>query len=586
MTKVSSNKDLIVILLVIDQPQLLREAVLRDHRTGSPCCLTDILRRTCRHIADDQLLRRAASEADHDLLEHPPLRLVHLILLRKRHRISGGASPGRNDRNRMHRPDSRKHMEQNGVSGFVIGRDPPVLLGHHPAMLLRSDADPDEGLVDILLGDVHPVILRRQDGGLVHQVLEIRSCKADRRAGDRLQIHIVRQRLVLCVDTQNLLPAAHVRPSDRHLAVKAPCAQQCRIQDIHPVCRRHDDDPLIGRETVHLHEQLVERLLPLIMPAAHAGSPAAADRINLIDEDDAGLVFLCFRKQIPDAGCADTDKHFHKIRPGNGEEGDPRLSCHGSCQKRLAGTRRADKQNTLGNSRAKLQELLRFPEELDDLSQIFLFLLQSGYIGKCRLLCVRHEDLCTAFSKVGHRRAGASVLAAEHHQKEHQHDGHHHNRIDIGKDGSPAGHIVRRDGDIIFLELCLSGIDIRHIHRADFILRRRYEKRPRRHLLVLYDLHMGDLPVLQHLGELLLRNITPSVEAVTEGKDQKDQHHPDQYVDTDPGVSRIPVQVLWLLLSPISAFSDGCSPQMHHCLLVWRHMLPVPHSSSRCMTPI
>ena len=49
--------------------------------------------------------------------------------------------------------------------------------------------------------------------------------------------------------------------------------------------------PLVGAEAVHLHQQLVQRLFALVVPAAQACASLAAHGVDLIDEDDAGMVF-------------------------------------------------------------------------------------------------------------------------------------------------------------------------------------------------------------------------------------------------------------------------------------------------------
>ncbi len=51
----------------------------------------------------------------------------------------------------MNRSHIRKHMEQDRMACLVVGCDLLLLLGDDPALLLRADADLDEGTVDICL---------------------------------------------------------------------------------------------------------------------------------------------------------------------------------------------------------------------------------------------------------------------------------------------------------------------------------------------------------------------------------------------------------------------------------------------------
>ena len=61
-----------------------------------------------------------------------------------------------------------------------------------------------------------------------------------------------------------------------------------------------DDDALVGREAVHLDEQLVQRLLALFV-AERVAAAAAADGVELVDEDDAGRMTPRILEQPADA---------------------------------------------------------------------------------------------------------------------------------------------------------------------------------------------------------------------------------------------------------------------------------------------
>jgi hypothetical protein len=74
---------------------------------------------------------------------------------------------------------------------------------------------------------------------------------------------------------------------DDDLPVEAAGAQQRRVEDVGPVGGGDQDDAVLHVEAVHLDEQLVERLLALVVAAAEAGAAVAADGVDLVDEDDA-----------------------------------------------------------------------------------------------------------------------------------------------------------------------------------------------------------------------------------------------------------------------------------------------------------
>src|SRR5699024_11254381 len=122
-----------------------------------------------------------------------------------------------------------------------------------------------------------------------------------------------RQWLALGVDAQDLLAADEVRVADRDLAVAAARAQEWWVEHVRSVRRGHEDDALAAVEAVHLHEQLVEGLLALVVAAAHSGATLATDGVDLVDEDDAGCVLLRLHEQVAHTGGTDTNEHFHEV---------------------------------------------------------------------------------------------------------------------------------------------------------------------------------------------------------------------------------------------------------------------------------
>src|SRR5262245_19894259 len=106
----------------------------------------------------------------------------------------------------------------------------------------------------------------------------------------------------------------------------------------------------------------------------------AADRVNLVDEHDAGSVLLALFEQIADPARTDTDEHLNEVRTTDREERDVGLPCDGSGEQRLAGPGRAHEEHALRNASAELLELLGLLEELDDLLQLFLRLVDAGYV--------------------------------------------------------------------------------------------------------------------------------------------------------------------------------------------------------------
>ena len=59
--------------------------------------------------------------------------------------------------------------------------------------------------------------------------------------------------------------------------------------------------PSVRLEAVHLGEHLVEGLLPLVVPTAEPGAALAADRVDLVDEDDRPAELAGLLEQVAHA---------------------------------------------------------------------------------------------------------------------------------------------------------------------------------------------------------------------------------------------------------------------------------------------
>ena len=148
---------------------------------------------------------------------------------------------------------------------------------------------------------------------------------------------------------------------------KRPGPQQRRVEDVGAVGGGDQDDVVLHLEAVHFDQQLVQRLLALVVAAAHAGAAVAADGVDLVHEDDAGGVLLGLLEEVADAAGADADEHLDEVRAGDREEGDPGLAGDGAGKQRLAGAGRPVEQDALGDAGAERLEFLRVLEEFLDL---------------------------------------------------------------------------------------------------------------------------------------------------------------------------------------------------------------------------
>ena len=234
-------------------------------------------------------------------------------------------------------------------------------------------------------------------------------------AGDHRGLDVVGQRHLAHVDLEDLLAPAHVRQRHHHLAVEAAGAQQRRVEHVGAVGGGDDDDALVALEAVHLHQQLVQGLLALVVTAAQARAAVAADGVDFVDEDDAGRVLLGLLEHVAHPRGADADEHLHEVRAGDGEERHLGLAGDGPGQQGLAGARRADHQHAARNLAAELLELAGIAQELDQFGDLFLGLVDPGDIGEGDLDLILAHHPGARFAE-GHRapaRAAALHLAHE-----------------------------------------------------------------------------------------------------------------------------------------------------------------------------
>ena len=177
---------------------------------------------------------------------------------------------------------------QHGVAGLVVGGRPPsprsesAIDSRRWPMSTRSRADSKSAAAICVAPAAHG-----EQGGLVDEVGQVGAAHAGRAPGHDVEVDVGADALVAWQCTSRIGQAL-VELGQRHddLAVEAAGAQQGGVEDVGPVGGRHHHDALGGLEAVHLGEHLVERLLPLVVAAAEAGAALAADRVDLVDEDD------------------------------------------------------------------------------------------------------------------------------------------------------------------------------------------------------------------------------------------------------------------------------------------------------------
>ena len=146
-------------------------------------------------------------------------------------------------------------------------------------------------------------------------------------------------------------PFGPVRQRDDDLTVEPAGAAQRGVQGVWPVGGGQHHHPAGVVESVHLGEQLVEGLLPLVVAGEAAVVAAGAEGIDLVNEHDRRRAGAGLLEQVPDAGRADADEHLHEARARDGKVGDVCLAGDRAGEQGLAGARGPGHQHAVRSAR-------------------------------------------------------------------------------------------------------------------------------------------------------------------------------------------------------------------------------------------
>jgi hypothetical protein len=209
---------------------------------------------------------------------------------------------------------------------------------------------------------------------------EVRQVGADhaRRAGRQcVEVNRLRERDRAGVNLKDLLPPAAIGWLHCHPAVKATGAQQRRVEDLGTVGGGEHDDRLDTLKAVHLGQDLIERLLTLVVATGDRNRPLsrATDRVKLVDEDDRRCRLLGLREQVTHPRCAHPDDRLDELRGRDREERCVRLAGHRASQQRLTRPRRARQQHPVRHPSTQPAVSCGVTQKVHDFGQLRLRLI-------------------------------------------------------------------------------------------------------------------------------------------------------------------------------------------------------------------
>src|SRR5690606_41396514 len=93
------------------------------------------------------------------------------------------------------------------------------------------------------------------------------------------------------------------------------------------------------------------------------------------------------------------DESLDEVGPADGKERDVGLTLDGAGEQRLAGARLSNEEHALRDAAAKLLELLRLLQEIDDLLELLLRLVYPGDVLEGDLLLRARRQLRAALAE-------------------------------------------------------------------------------------------------------------------------------------------------------------------------------------------
>jgi hypothetical protein len=125
--------------------------------------------------------------------------------------------------------------------------------------------------VIITLRSAPSTIFSSEQGCLVDEVREVGADHPRRGGCERTEIDVLPERDTARVYLEDFLASVLIGRLHGHAAVEPSRSKQCLVEHIRPVRRPDHDDAGRRVEPVHLRQDLVQRLLALVVAAAEAG---------------------------------------------------------------------------------------------------------------------------------------------------------------------------------------------------------------------------------------------------------------------------------------------------------------------------
>ena len=255
-------------------------------------------------------------------------------------------------------------------------------------------------------------------------------------------------------DLKNLDAPCNIWPVNGDLPIEPPWPEECRVQHIRPIGGGKHNDTAVASEAIHLRQELINGLLPLVITPTKSGTTLPPDGINLINEDNAGRLGLGLLEEVAHPGGTDTDEELDELRGRAGEEGHPSLPSDGTREEGLPSPRRTNEEAPLGDLGSERGVLIGVLKEINDLLQLELGLVRTSDVEErdARLRHLLELALGAAEVHGPAEPAGASarpaLRAAEEEEEAREGEEREEEVADEGDEAAGASGLALGDGDV------------------------------------------------------------------------------------------------------------------------------------------
>ena len=159
----------------------------------------------------------------------------------------------------------RAGLDHQGVTGFVIGHDGLLFGADDAGLVLTTDHHPVHSVLEVDQRDGVLALACRAERRLVDEIGQVSTDEPGCAGRNLSEIDVWGKCYLLRMHLEDLRPALQVGPVDHRLTIETAGAQQRGVPDLWAIGGCQEHDAFVRIKAIHLGQQLVQGLFPLIV---------------------------------------------------------------------------------------------------------------------------------------------------------------------------------------------------------------------------------------------------------------------------------------------------------------------------------